>query len=454
VAVLAIPLVAAAPGRVVGLSWSIGVVVAVAIHPPMAAYVLLAVTPLVVGMDRGDLVPLLRPNEAVLALLAAGMAVHLAARLMTGRPIGYRRAALDVPLIVLTIAGSVAPLVWLLARGETVIADDVLYATTFWKYLGVYFLVRLAVTTEGQVRVCLWLSMASGALVAVIGLLQSLQLFGVPGLLARHYAPFEDAGGLYINRGTSTIAHAHAAADVLTFNLAIAVALLVRGRRHRLVLLTAAALFFVGVLASGTFSGVLALFVGVTAVGLVTGQLGRAARYAVPGALIAAVLLQPVIDQRLSKFTPNGVPSSWVARLENLRLYFWPDLFTDYHWLLGVRPAGRVPAPEEWRDWIFIESGHTWLLWVGGVPLLLAFVGFVIAALRALVPIARARLDAVGAAATAASTAVVVIAVLMTFDPHLTLRGTADLAFPLLALAAASPLATGRDPGGAAQEPD
>jgi hypothetical protein len=113
-------------------------------------------------------------------------------------------------------------------------------------------------------------------------------------------------------------------------------------------------------------------------------------------------------------------------------------LFTDYHWVLGVRPAARVRTAISWPDYTWIESGHTWLLWTGGVPLLLAFLVFLWVAIRRTVSVARARTDAVGVAGIASFTSLLVLAVLMTLDVHLTLRGAADLLFALLALAATS----------------
>ncbi len=56
----------------------ITVIVLVALHPPFGAYLLLATTPLLAGMGRGLLVPLLRPHEAIAALIIAGLLVHLA----------------------------------------------------------------------------------------------------------------------------------------------------------------------------------------------------------------------------------------------------------------------------------------------------------------------------------------------------------------------------------------
>jgi hypothetical protein len=56
---------------------------------------------------------------------------------------------------------------------------------------------------------------------------------------------------------------------------------------------------------------------------------------------------------------------------------------------------------------------------------------------RATAAIARSRRGPVGVAASASLASLLAMFVLMTFDPHITLRGTADLLFSLLALATA-----------------
>ena len=67
--------------------------------------------------------------------------------------------------------------------------------------------------------------------------------------------------------------------------------------------------------------------------------------------------------------------------------------------------------------------------------MLLAFFYFLWTTIGSVSRVARSRTDAIGVAAIASFTALVVTAVLMIFDPHLTLRGVADLSFTLLALA-------------------
>jgi hypothetical protein len=102
--------------------------------------------------------------------------------------------------------------------------------------------------------------------------------------------------------------------------------------------------------------------------------------------------------------------------------------------VLGVRPSSRVPASSQEFGWIWIESGYTWLLWGGGLPLLGSYLLFVVAAGRVALWYARRSFGPTSAAAMGVLAAISAQAVLMLFDPHLTYRGAGDALFALLAL--------------------
>jgi len=188
-----------------------------------------------------------------------------------------------------------------------------------------------------------------------------------------------------------------------------------------------------------------------------------------------------VISRRLSGFeSASGLPVSWTGRLANLQTYFWPKLFSGGNFLFGVRPAARIPVAAQATGYVWIESGYTWLLWAGGIPLLAGFVFLAWAAARRGWRAARGGMDGLGGAVgpeamggavgsealggaagpevrsvagVALFTAIVVICVVMTFDPHLTYRGTGDAFFALLALAAPRAARTGGNHGTPAAAP-
>ena len=167
-----------------------------------------------------------------------------------------------------------------------------------------------------------------------------------------------------------------------------------------------------------------------------TGRVARLFAVAVPTAIAAGLLLWPVIAGRLADLDPaTGLPQSWGVRLQNLTVYVWPQVFTGWNWLLGVRPTAVVEVPTPYAPQVYIESGHTWLLWSGGVPLFLAYLFFTWVALRHSARVAGSGRTAYAVAGAAAPRAVLVTFVLMTFDPHITMRGAADMLFSLLALA-------------------
>ena len=423
------PLIAA------GVVGALGVIMWVVLRPEVAAYLLIALTPLTAGIDRGTLLPVLRPNEALAVLVGVALAVRWLLNLRTGSVRLARLTRLDGALIGLAVCSSIVPLLMMVARHREITADDLQHAIVLWKYLAVYLIVRFSISTERQAYRCLVLSMTAAAVVCVVGILQSLDLFGVPRLLGTLWAPFGVERTLAIGRGSSTLALAAAVADLAILNLALAVGLLLRrAAKHRALLGLVVLVCVFGALGAGEFSTVLGLLVAMAAL-IVVSRATKLIGYAVPLLLAGGVVMWPVIETRLLGFqSASGLPDSWIVRLHNLNTYFWPELFSHGNWLFGVRPSARVPAAHEEFGWVWIESGYTWLLWGGGIPLLAAYLWFVVVCLRQAAAAARRASGIVATIGLAVVAVVTADAVLMLFDPHLTYRGAADAMFGLLAL--------------------
>jgi hypothetical protein len=426
-----------APVPVVVVVVAIAVGLLVAVRPALAAILWMSATPLVVGIDRGNLLPVLRPNEALLVLLCVALAARWSVLAVKQGVPRLAPRSIDAGFLLLLLTGTALPLLWMVARGKGLSSEDVLASAVVAKYFVLFVLFRMAVRTERQALRCLWASMTAAVVVAVLAVLQSLGLFGVPDLLAAHWAP--SGLGLASGRGSSTIGNPHGTADVLVFNLAISLALVLRHRRGpgRVALLLLAGVFVIGALGSGQASAVIGLAVGLIAVGHVLRQLPRIVLGALLMAPVALLTVSPVIARRLATVDQTtGLPSSWSARLDNLSTYFWPGLFSGHDWLLGVQVLPQVAGRESWQSTVYIESGHTWFLWIGGVPYLLSFLLFTVLALRTSRAAARLTVGGAFAAAGVASYAAFwTVFVLTLIDPHLFLRGSADLSIPLLALA-------------------
>jgi hypothetical protein len=409
--------------------------VAIVFRPAIGSYLLLFTTPLIGGIARGP-VPL-RPNEMLLLLVAAALAVRVVLLMLSRRYRSPRFDRMDAALLLLAATSSALPVLWRMLRGLPLTQDDVLYSIVLIKYYVLFRVFRGTIVTTAQVMTCLWVAMAGAAIEAIIAVLQVLNLLGVPNLLHSFYDhPFEGESAAITDRATSTLASAFGHADLMMMSFVIALGLLRMRTGPRWLLVSAATLFLAGCTVSGEFSGYIGLLVTVLAFGsLFGGSFRRMLPGMIGGGALMAIPFWGVVAERLAGFSgEGGLPHSWTGRLDNLERFFLPKLMEGANWALGVQPAPRVPAPEAWRDAVYIECGYVWLLWIGGVPFFLAFVYFVITALGLLRAIAKSRTDAVGAAAGAGYCYVVTLTVLMLFDPHLTLRGTADLLFPLLAM--------------------
>jgi hypothetical protein len=131
--------------------------------PHFSGYVIIAAAPWVVGFARDQVLPLLRVNEALLAVLL----LVLAARwLVYSRRIVLRLRSFDY---VMVMFGFLLPLIAQFVRLKPLGFDDVMYAAVFLRLALLYTLIRVTIRTQAQVRTALTLSVLSASALAFVG---------------------------------------------------------------------------------------------------------------------------------------------------------------------------------------------------------------------------------------------------------------------------------------------
>lgn len=404
--------------------------VACAYRPIFATYSYLLVLPFVAGIDRGNVIPLVRLNEAVLTLLVAGACVGLYLRFVRGDVIRLRVGGLDGPLAFFVLLATVWPIAWLMLRGNVPHLSDLAAVLPVCKLVGLLVLVRATVCTENQLIRCIRLIAWTAAGVAVIAVLQTLGFAPVLALLHAFWPPVSD--GLN-QRGTTTLGSSIATGDYIIFALTLVICCSwhgILGRRERLCL---GFVLGAGVLAAGQFSTWISALVAGVVLLVWFPDLRRKALRFLPIAGVAGIIGAPAFLGRVSQFDGGrALPPSWLGRWYNVTTFYLPSL-RDFHYVLGVSPNSVLPAPEVWRNEIYLESGYLQLLWVGGLPLLAAFIWLSVAVLRTTSRLGSRR-DAAGAVATTLQAAWWILLVLSVIDIHLVVRGGGDLLFTLLAI--------------------
>ncbi|MBW0110140.1 hypothetical protein I4I84_15545 [Pseudonocardia sp. KRD-182] len=436
-ALLGAALLAGAAGAVGGLLAvaavaGVAVLVVTALRPVLAVHIYLVSLPFLSGIERDQLIPVVRPNEAVLVLVLAGALLGGYVRLLRGGRSGLRAGPLDVPLLVFVLLSTLWPVVSMLLRGVLPAGSDLMALLPICKLAALLLLVRLTVRTDRELlrlgRVVLW----PAAAVATIAVLQTAGFPPVLAALGTLWADGGDAADL-TERGTTTFASSIATGDYVVLALALLTALTVRGLVGRTERVVLGLLLAAGVLAAGQFSTwASAIVVGVVALHQ-NPRLRRTAVRLLPLAGIAVLAGLPAFAERLSQFGDGfGVPRSWLGRWDNLTNFYLPRL-TDGSFVLGVSPDSVLAAPETWREVIYLEYGYLQLLWVGGLPLLAAFAWLSVVVLRESREQAL-RTDVTGAYAATLVAAWWMVLLLSVIDIHLVLRGTGELLFLLLAI--------------------
>lgn len=423
------------PILVVAGAASAALIGVVAWRPALAAYLYLGLFPLLAGIDRGRLIPGARPAEAWQLVLTVGAVTGVMIRFVWhGAQPRLHLLKVDVAFGALVLAGTLWPLTWLAARGRVPAVSDAMATLPILRYFALYGLVRLVIRTVDQLRAAVVVSFAAASAIALIAVGQSLRLGPVTKILGllwmSNLNPSEVANG----RASTTFSSPIASATYLSLHAGLALAILVAGRSHRPLAAFAGGVVAIGAVATGQVSAVIALAVLLAVIGRLTGRSMWLAGRVFPVAVICGLFAWPALQRRLGDIGGSGLPESWAVRIDNIRTLFLPRL-RGWRWVLGVEPEAVATPLDRGRRVAYLESGYLWMLFVGGVPLVAAYLMFVRTAVRGLRSLLVETPSLHNAVVISAIASILAIVVLNLTDAHLTFRGGADITFTLAALA-------------------
>lgn len=395
----------------------------------VAIYVL--IMPFIAGVPRGELIPLVRLNEVLqFGLLGLGVLIAITGY-AAGRRWRFEIAPVDWWMFAVAFCGSFLPLASLLARGESFDFDSVVESMALFKYFLLYLLARTALRSTTDVAAVMMAVLVATTGVAGLALLEGFGV-GPTGGITRSIVSDGQAGAGE-GRAYTMLGSAISTGAVLAMSAAVVYGLVIT-RRH-VAPLGVLGVVMLGVLATGQMTSLLAIVVVLGVAALHYRVAIKSIIIGVPVLLGAGLVAMPIIEQRLADSAGRSViPQSWLIRWANVTELYWPSI-SDGGWIIGVDPDTVLVPPDTWRAEVFLESGYLWMLWVGGLPLLLCFCGFLIAAWRSCN--VETTDPTIEVARVTARCAIVFMVVFNIIDPHLSLRGGADLLYVLVPAALA-----------------
>ena len=351
--------VAYAAGGVAGLAY----LILCARRPALGCAVLVGAVPLIQGLGRGTVIPLLRPSEAMMALLIVGALVH---ELPRRRSRSY--SGMDVAVLAFGLGTTLIPLLYLSFNRPAGI-DGTTWFGVFapLQYLATYLLFSRVQTTDRDRRLFLNVAMAASVIVSLLGIAELANLPGVQSFLHTYYPPGTSAGTVNSNvanslvcgpggcRPASVMQHYSAFGAYAVLSYTVALALLV-GRRigfDRRWLLAVLILNALGVFVSETIAAVVGLVLATVIVLLHRRTFPRQLVFVVVAVVIGVVAFWGPISTRIQEQTPTGdetvagisLPENLALREQYWSQLFWPDLREVIWTGTGDVLPGDIPPP-------------------------------------------------------------------------------------------------------------
>lgn len=372
------------PGHQAILIGSVGVGALVGVvlfaRPVYTVYLLILGSVFLSGLERGALIPAVRPNELFLIVILAAFVTRRI--IMTRADSGPGLSGIDAAFFVFALAGIVMPMMGFIWRGGEPSLGDLLVMAAPLQYWVIYRLVLASAITVKDVAAVLRVLLIVSAVVAVIAIVQVLGILGVRELLDGYYSydikglpAFEYAQAGIGTRATSIFGGSwNTLGAYLALSLVVALAFYlyespkVPAPLGRPWLVAVIGLDGVGLVLSASLAPIVGLLFGFVLLYWYFSRssghsaLPRLAIVLVPVVLMLWLFFQPIVGARIAhQFGGNPdsiVPTTLSSRLDHWSENTWPAVQDNL--ILGLRPDTS-------GFWTSEESYYFSLLLRGGV---------------------------------------------------------------------------------------
>ncbi len=315
-------------------------------RPVIGGAAICLVCPLTTGLELGSVGNFLKPDQIVVLLVFAGVALR---DLVSGRRLGY--GLLDLAVVAFCLGEVLIPVLVLWLGGQAVDVSALHTIAAPAEYLVVYLVFAREPPRRARLRLYCNLALAAVLVVALIGLLELLDVPYVRMLMGAAYqTPAQPAWDPTYRPG-STVIHFSGLAAVSLFGYTLALALAaarVEGMSQWWLAAVAVG-SLLGLVASLTYAPLLVLPAVTLVVCLRLRTVPRALWVAGAGALPVGAALWPFLSSRFAQQLGGGgslwMPESLATRVRYWQEFFYPAWVQHGLWLgTGSQLPGEVPA--------------------------------------------------------------------------------------------------------------
>lgn len=428
------------------LAITAGIIVCIAafVKPIILCYVMIAAISLTSGMERGKLIPFLRPNELVI-LFAAGIGLIVILTRKTYQRLNLHPISFSI--MVLVGGTTLIPGISYLLRGRPLSIQDILILLAPLQYILLFWLFANLPSNNVDRRKIIQLMLLCGAIVATVGILQAARFGFVTNFLHQWYSSAQETRAINYGRVTSLMSAWNVLGIFLMVNLFITWAFgIYRGTElGKAIIIVSMCLCMACLIISGSYAGIIGSVLGILIITFLLKGINRKTIILLLGIsvfiLLVIILFKPFIQERFNAQFRYG---NLVPETLSFRFKVWREIFLPAMDLSLWGSNLTIPATFSFQ---YTESQYLTLLFSFGLVGLIAFLTWIGITLTWLIRRFRQHYGLLKVI-TAVSIAIILVLCVTGFtNAVFTYSGTADYLWIILALLTAEEAVRAPTPG-------